>query len=172
MLIATDVAARGLDLPEVGLIIHYNLPQNIENYIHRSGRTARIHKKGISIAFAGPGETKSLLEIEKLLNKKITRYQVELSMLEKSKEIVRLASEISMNESENVGKSKFSSWNIKASEEIGIESSEKEAKIAPKKIRNLKKMLEKAKYSIELPRKRNSVITPELFELAKKHKLV
>ena len=46
LLIATDLAARGLDIPEIKFIIHYHLPHSIEEFIHRNGRTARMHSKG------------------------------------------------------------------------------------------------------------------------------
>ena len=50
LLVATDVAARGIDVSDITHVIHYNLPDEIENYTHRSGRTARAGKTGISIA--------------------------------------------------------------------------------------------------------------------------
>ncbi|MGH2642899.1 MAG: DEAD/DEAH box helicase, partial [Chitinophagaceae bacterium] len=53
MLVATDVAARGIDVNDVTHVINYNLPDELEYYTHRSGRTARAGKKGISIALAG-----------------------------------------------------------------------------------------------------------------------
>ncbi|KAI9666945.1 MAG: ATP-dependent RNA helicase [Alyxoria varia] len=56
ILVATDVAARGLDLPEVALIVHYNLPRTSDTYIHRSGRTARASKKGTSVLLCAPQE--------------------------------------------------------------------------------------------------------------------
>lgn len=50
ILIASDVAARGLDIPNVSTVIHYQVPQTLANYVHRSGRTGRAGKKGDSIA--------------------------------------------------------------------------------------------------------------------------
>lgn len=169
---ATDVAARGLDLPLVGLIIHFNLPQNIENYIHRSGRTARIYNEGTSIAFVGPGDTKSLLAIEKLLGRKIDKFQVDNEKLKRSDEMVELACEIAEKESKNMGTTKDSTWTDRASEAIGLDRTEYKQPIGKKHIRNLKKQLSRAKNEIELPRKRGSVITPEMFKLAKLQKLI
>jgi len=65
ILVATDVAARGLDVTDLSHIINYNLPDDDEIYTHRSGRTGRAGKKGISIAIIHTRETRKLREIEK-----------------------------------------------------------------------------------------------------------
>lgn len=65
LLVATDVAARGLDVTNLTHIINYNLPDDAEIYIHRSGRTGRAGKSGISIAIVHTRETRKLKEIEK-----------------------------------------------------------------------------------------------------------
>lgn len=72
LLVATDVAARGLDVENLTHIINYNLPEELEIYTHRSGRTGRAGRKGISIAIAGPKEKSKLPQIEKQLNKKFS----------------------------------------------------------------------------------------------------
>ncbi|KAK4157072.1 P-loop containing nucleoside triphosphate hydrolase protein [Chaetomidium leptoderma] len=56
ILIATDVAARGLDIPNIDLVIHYHVPRTADDYVHRSGRTARAASAGISILLCGPKE--------------------------------------------------------------------------------------------------------------------
>ncbi|KAK3381486.1 P-loop containing nucleoside triphosphate hydrolase protein [Podospora didyma] len=56
ILIATDVAARGLDIPNIGLVVHYHVPRSADDYVHRSGRTARASNSGISILMCGPKE--------------------------------------------------------------------------------------------------------------------
>jgi ATP-dependent RNA helicase DDX24/MAK5 len=56
ILVATDVAARGLDIPKVDLVIHYHLPRAADTYVHRSGRTARAEASGSSILICGPEE--------------------------------------------------------------------------------------------------------------------
>lgn len=73
MLVATDVAARGIDVNDVTHVINFNLPDELENYTHRSGRTARAGKKGISIALAGPQDTGKIRMIERLIKKKFQR---------------------------------------------------------------------------------------------------
>lgn len=76
LLLATDVAARGIDVKNLTHIIHYHLPDDIENYTHRSGRTARAGQKGISIALLHSREVYKLHQIEKLINIKFERYLI------------------------------------------------------------------------------------------------
>ena len=70
LLIATDVAARGIDVNDITHVIHYNLPDESENYTHRSGRTARAGKSGISIALINIREQGKIHQIEKKINRK------------------------------------------------------------------------------------------------------
>lgn len=65
VLVATDVAARGLDIPDVSHVINYNIPQNPDGYIHRIGRTGRAGKSGIAITFVTPREYRQLRLIER-----------------------------------------------------------------------------------------------------------
>ena len=51
VLVATDVAGRGIDVPDVALVVNYDMPNTIENYTHRIGRTGRAGKKGIALTF-------------------------------------------------------------------------------------------------------------------------
>ena len=71
LLIATDVSARGVDVPGVELVVNYDLPEVAENYVHRIGRTGRGSHKGDAISFVSKGEMELLLAIEKFLGKKI-----------------------------------------------------------------------------------------------------
>lgn len=63
VLIATDVAARGLDIPSVDLVVHYDMPQDSESFLHRSGRTGRAGNKGRAIVMYSPAESRSLGQI-------------------------------------------------------------------------------------------------------------
>ncbi|WP_119943314.1 DEAD/DEAH box helicase [Neorhizobium sp. NCHU2750] len=67
-LIATDVAARGIDIPAVSHVYNYDLPEVPDAYVHRIGRTARAGRDGVAIAFCAPDETMLLRDIEKLMN--------------------------------------------------------------------------------------------------------
>ncbi len=71
ILIATDVSARGIDIPDVHYVINYDLPEKSENYVHRVGRTGRGVKKGIAISFCSTEEKERLDAIQGFLNKKI-----------------------------------------------------------------------------------------------------
>lgn len=71
VLIATDVSARGIDIPDVTHVINYDLPEKAENYVHRIGRTGRGFNKGIAVAFCSPQEKPLLKEIEALIGKNI-----------------------------------------------------------------------------------------------------
>lgn len=76
MLVATDVAARGIDVNDVTHVINYNLPEEAENYTHRSGRTARAGKSGISIAIVTPKESGKIKDIERIIQNKFTKASV------------------------------------------------------------------------------------------------
>ena len=71
ILVATDVAARGIDIPDVALVLNFDLPQVAEAYVHRIGRTGRAGKSGIAIAFCNDDETAMLRDIEKVIKRKI-----------------------------------------------------------------------------------------------------
>ena len=71
ILIATDVSARGIDIPDVHYVINYDLPEKKENYVHRVGRTGRGVNKGIAISYCSKEEKEQLKDIELFLNNKI-----------------------------------------------------------------------------------------------------
>ncbi len=76
MLVATDVAARGLDVSDLSHAINYSLPDDPEIYIHRSGRTGRAGKSGISVSILNMKETGKIRQIERLANKTFERRMV------------------------------------------------------------------------------------------------
>jgi ATP-dependent RNA helicase DeaD len=69
ILCATDVAARGIDVNDITHVINYNLPDDVENYTHRSGRTARAGKKGYSLVLVNTRETGRIRDIERIISK-------------------------------------------------------------------------------------------------------
>jgi ATP-dependent RNA helicase RhlE len=72
VLVATDVSARGIDVPDVQSVINYDLPERVENYAHRVGRTGRGHRKGDAISFCSQEERELLQAIEQFLNAPVT----------------------------------------------------------------------------------------------------
>lgn len=76
MLVATDVAARGIDVNDVTHVINYNLPDEIENYTHRSGRTARAGKAGVSIVIINMKEIGKIRMLERIIGKKFIHARI------------------------------------------------------------------------------------------------
>jgi ATP-dependent RNA helicase RhlE len=96
ILIATDVSARGIDVPDVNYVINYDLPEKCENYVHRVGRTGRGVKRGTAISFCSQEERELLEEIEAFLSKPIevmklgkTAYAQGVAEPEREKESLR-----------------------------------------------------------------------------------
>lgn len=77
VLIATDVSARGLDIPNVDYVVNYDLPDKAENYVHRVGRTGRGTKRGNAVSFCSPEERPILIEIEDYLGKPINVLEID-----------------------------------------------------------------------------------------------
>jgi ATP-dependent RNA helicase DeaD len=67
-IVATDIAARGIDFEDLTFVFHFQLPDDPDYYTHRSGRTARAGKKGISMSLVEPVERKKMRYIQELLN--------------------------------------------------------------------------------------------------------
>ena len=73
LLYATDVAARGIDIKNIELVINFDLPDDIEYYVHRIGRTGRAGQKGHAITFAAPDQGKDVRSIESLIRRSISK---------------------------------------------------------------------------------------------------
>ena len=72
-LISTDLASRGLDVAHVGRVINYHLPQQVENYLHRAGRTARAGRKGLVVDFVTERDAKLVSQLDRLRAKDAAR---------------------------------------------------------------------------------------------------
>ncbi len=71
VLVATDIAARGIDVRNISLVVNYDLPENSEDYVHRIGRTGRAGQSGRAVSFALPEERSNIREIERLIRRAI-----------------------------------------------------------------------------------------------------
>jgi ATP-dependent RNA helicase RhlE len=117
VLIATDISARGIDVPDVEYVVNYDLPETLENYVHRVGRTGRGIKKGQAISFCSSNETELLHIIENNLGKPIQRIEI-------SKEDYKYTLEIA--------EEKLGNWQLLLKEEEEYELSLAKAKRKPK----------------------------------------
>jgi ATP-dependent RNA helicase DDX24/MAK5 len=112
IIVCTDVASRGLDIPEVQNVIHYQIPREMDTYVHRSGRTARIGKSGVAYALIGPGDKKNYLNICRYLNREqgIQDIQLSLKEIEQLKEYTILADKMEKGEFQIKKKKKETEW--------------------------------------------------------------
>jgi ATP-dependent RNA helicase DeaD len=94
MLVATDVAARGIDVSDVTHVINYNLPEDVENYTHRTGRTARAGKSGIAIAIITPKDMGKIKDIERIIKKKFEKKDVPNGLDVCEKQLFNLVSKL------------------------------------------------------------------------------
>jgi superfamily II DNA/RNA helicase len=98
-LVATDVAARGLDIDQLPLVINYEIPHAPEDYVHRIGRTGRAGASGVAISLVAPEEEKYLKEIEKLIRRDIREEQAPRAQRDSGRKQERKATERQATES-------------------------------------------------------------------------
>ena len=72
VLLATDIAARGLDVPEVDHVVHYQIPRTADTYVHRNGRTARAKRSGFALLMCAPDERRVLRALLGSLNRRMS----------------------------------------------------------------------------------------------------
>ena len=94
MMVATDVAARGIDVDDITHVINYQLPDEIETYTHRSGRTGRAGKDGISMVIVSKSEARKIKQIEKIIQQKFQQKEIPSGMEICEKQLMHLANNI------------------------------------------------------------------------------
>ncbi|KAI3648538.1 hypothetical protein MP228_006392 [Amoeboaphelidium protococcarum] len=127
VLLASDVAARGLDIPNVDHVIHYQVPQTTDLYVHRSGRTARAANDGLSLLLCGPEETPQLKMINCFVNEQqrsIEDFSIDLSTVAKLKQRVKLAVDIDKASHQITKQKHDDDWIRKAAVDLDVELDE------------------------------------------------
>ncbi|MCO5599760.1 hypothetical protein L7F22_053867 [Adiantum nelumboides] len=128
VLLATDVAARGLDIPAVDHVVHFQIPRTADTYVHRSGRTARGGKEGVSLALIEPSEKRVWHDLCKSLQRKddLASMPIEYTFLSALKERVTLAKQIDQATHTQKKASHDDAWLRKLAEEAEMDLSEVE----------------------------------------------
>ena len=94
IIVATDVAARGLDVPRISHVVNYDVPHDTESYVHRIGRTGRAGREGDAILFVAPREKRMLNAIERMTNQKIERMELPSTEMINDNRIVKFKQKI------------------------------------------------------------------------------
>ncbi|XP_057881952.1 ATP-dependent RNA helicase DDX24 isoform X2 [Melospiza georgiana] len=153
VLLTTDVAARGLDIPNVQHVIHYQVPRTSELYVHRSGRTARAAHEGLSLLLIGPEDLINFRKIYKTLDKseELPFFPVDAKCMTSIKERMNLARQIEKAEFFNSRAKQHNSWLQQAAEALemdldddmlmGRKASEQEESQKQKMLKGMKKQL-------------------------------
>ncbi|SCU90643.1 LADA_0F05512g1_1 [Lachancea dasiensis] len=161
VLIASDVAARGLDIPDIKHVLNYHLPRSADVYIHRSGRTARGEKEGVSVMICSPQEAMGpLRKLRKVLSSKSSTQQgkkwqkdvpvfpIEPGILAQLRERSSLANDLADDQLATRSLNKDENWLRKAADDLGIEmDSDGESKdiiLAKNKLKKQNKQLGKS----------------------------
>lgn len=125
VLVTSDVAARGLDLPAVDEVIHYHLPPTADTFVHRCGRTGRANRTGSSVALISPQELsleKTLATSLKLGSKTIPEHPVDLGRIDALRPLVDLARRIETLQTRTNQQKKSQSWEAQAAAELGFDA--------------------------------------------------
>ncbi|KAF9337567.1 ATP-dependent RNA helicase [Linnemannia elongata] len=139
-MIASDVAARGLDIPLVDHVIHYQVPRSGDIYVHRSGRTARAENEGISLLICGPDEVqlyrKMCVTLKKDQTGGIPDFPIDRGVINEMKKRVALAKKIDEQEHRVQKSAHQDDWMLKSAEAMDIILDEDVLNAAPKSSKN------------------------------------
>ncbi|KAJ2724669.1 ATP-dependent RNA helicase [Coemansia sp. Benny D115] len=121
VLVASDVAARGLDIPRVDHVVHYQAPRSGDLYVHRSGRTARASREGLAVMLISPEERKLFYRMCAKLDKDIKPFPVDLDLVGRLQPRVELARDIELREHRLNKAAHERNWFKKNAKELDIE---------------------------------------------------
>jgi ATP-dependent RNA helicase DDX24/MAK5 len=140
LLIASDVAARGLDVPNVDMVIHYQIPRQADTYIHRSGRTGRAGTEGVSILLVLPSDAAQIGTLMKKLGKEICEFGIDGRLMPMLNKRLNLARRIDALSHADKKRKRSREWFKKAAAEIDVEysGSESESEGNDREIKRLK----------------------------------
>lgn len=146
ILIATDVAARGLDIPLVDLVIHYQIPRHADTYIHRAGRTARAGAEGVSVLLSLPSDAQGLKKLMHVLKKdEFDEFPIDRRLIPALNKRFNIAKQIDSIQHKSKKRKNDSDWFKKAAAECDIalsmsedEDSSEENNTSSHKIKKLK----------------------------------
>ena len=125
ILVATDVAARGLDIKDVKCVVHYQLPASLDGYVHRSGRTARAEAEGVAIALVTPKENGRYRALLKALDRQEPpEFPLDVAVMGAARQRVRLAIRLDGLERKIAKERADTSWRRQNAEKLGIELSD------------------------------------------------
>jgi len=120
VLVATDVAARGLDVPRVDHVVQFSVPTRAETFVHRAGRTARAGESGLVVALVSGQEIKAFARLERELAVSVAALPVEQSLLPRVKTRVKLATRLQAAQSKEHNASLDKQWLVKAAKDMDI----------------------------------------------------
>ncbi len=149
ILVATDVAARGLDIPHIKHVINYDLPQNSEDYIHRIGRTARAGSSGAAICFVTEKDKKLWKVISKKINSDKELGYKDSIVNEDSNTKKKFSRRKKTKAEYSKSKDNFKERDYKSNKKITRENKESKIKFSKKKRTNSKNLKDKFKYKVK-----------------------
>lgn len=122
VLVTSDVAARGLDIPSVAIVVHYHIPHTLDIFIHRSGRTARANQTGTSVALVAPHESAQFGRLISTARLAIKEYPVDMSRRAAyGGKAAILAQKIAKLETQQSRRLREQSWEERAAEALGVD---------------------------------------------------
>jgi ATP-dependent RNA helicase DDX24/MAK5 len=130
IMVATDIAARGLDIPAVKHVVHYHLPRTADTYVHRSGRTARGSEEGVSLLLCSPAEERGLRALlvklgkAKMVERMLEAFPVDRVLVSQLKPRINLGQKVVNAGIEVQKRGHQEKWMTEAADDLGVDEEE------------------------------------------------